>query len=57
MVRRRKLTYTRNYPVVEEPRWRRPNSPPSVAGEIAGGERVNIDYPPMMGAEDFSFHA
>ena len=27
----------------------------SVAAQIAGSERVDVDAPPMMGAEDFSF--
>jgi metal-dependent amidase/aminoacylase/carboxypeptidase family protein len=27
----------------------------AVASQIAGGDRVNLDLPPMMGAEDFSF--
>ncbi len=26
-----------------------------MASQIAGGDRVNPDLPPMMGAEDFSF--
>ena len=33
----------------------RPRSPPSVAREIAGKDKVNTDVPPMMGAEDFAF--
>lgn len=27
----------------------------AVAGEVAGTDKVNADYPPMLGAEDFSY--
>ncbi|HVG51467.1 MAG TPA: amidohydrolase, partial [Xanthobacteraceae bacterium] len=49
-----KLTYKRNYPVLKN----HDNAAAfagKVAGEIVGGDRVDIDYPPMMGAEDFAF--
>jgi hippurate hydrolase len=49
-----KLTYKRNYPVLVN-HERETGFAASVAGQIAGGERVNTKLPPMMGAEDFSF--
>jgi hippurate hydrolase len=49
-----KLTYRRNYPVLNN-HERQSDFAAKVAGEIVGGERVDTDYPPMMGAEDFSF--
>jgi hippurate hydrolase len=49
-----KLTYKRNYPVMSN-HERQTGFAAAVAGEIVGGERVDTDYPPMMGAEDFSF--
>ena len=48
------LTYSRDYPVTR-------NHPgqtdfaAQVASEVAGGERVETDVAPVMGAEDFSF--
>ncbi|MGZ5897791.1 MAG: M20 aminoacylase family protein [Xanthobacteraceae bacterium] len=49
-----KLTYKRNYPVLSN-HERQADFAAKVAGEIVGGQRVDTDYPPMMGAEDFSF--
>jgi amidohydrolase len=49
-----KLTYTRNYPVLKN-HEAQAEFAAKVAGEITGGERVDTDYPPMMGAEDFSY--
>ena len=48
------LTYKRGYPVL------RNHDPQTafaaeVAGEIVGNERVDIDFPPVMGAEDFAY--
>ncbi len=49
-----KLTYKRNYPVLKN-HEAQTGFAAKVAGEISGRERVDADYPPMMGAEDFSF--
>jgi amidohydrolase len=49
-----KLDYRRNYPVLVN-HAHETGFAASVASQIAGGERVNTDLPPMMGAEDFSF--
>jgi hippurate hydrolase len=49
-----KLTYKRNYPVLVN-HARETDFAASIAGQIAGGDRVNTSLPPMMGAEDFSF--
>ena len=49
-----KLTYTRNYPVLKN-HEAQADFAAKVAGEIVSGERVDTDYPPMMGAEDFSY--
>jgi hippurate hydrolase len=51
---RAKLTYKRNYPVLKN-HEAQTDFAAKIAGEIAGGERVDTDYPPMMGAEDFSY--
>jgi amidohydrolase len=48
------LTYKRNYPVLTNHETQT-NFAAKVAGEIAGNDRVDSDYPPMMGAEDFSY--
>ena len=48
------LTYKRNYPVLVN-HEREAGVAASVAAEIVGGNRVDADYPPMMGAEDFSY--
>jgi hippurate hydrolase len=49
-----KLTYTRGYPVTRNHEQQTAFAA-SVASEIVGRERVNVDTPPVMGAEDFSF--
>jgi hippurate hydrolase len=49
-----KLTYRRNYPVLVN-HERETSFAASVAGAVAGSERVDTALPPMMGAEDFSF--
>jgi len=49
-----KLTYRRDYPVTRNHEEQTVFAP-SVAGEIAGPERVNDRAPPVMGAEDFSY--
>jgi hippurate hydrolase len=49
-----KLTYTRGYPVTRNHEEQTAFAA-SVASEIVGAERVTLDMPPVMGAEDFSF--
>jgi hippurate hydrolase len=49
-----KLTYTRGYPVTRN-HEQQTDFAASVAAEIVGRERVTVDMPPVMGAEDFSF--
>lgn len=49
-----KLTYSRDYPVTRN-HEAQTQFAASVAAEVAGPERVNIDVAPVMGAEDFSF--
>ena len=49
-----KLTYRRDYPVTLNHEQQTAFAT-SVAGEVAGPERVNDRTPPVMGAEDFSF--
>jgi hippurate hydrolase len=49
-----KLDYRRNYPVLVN-HEKETDFAASVASQIAGGDHVNPDLPPMMGAEDFSF--
>jgi len=49
-----KLTYRRDYPVTSNHEQQTAFAT-SVAGEIAGPERVNDRVPPVMGAEDFSY--
>jgi amidohydrolase len=49
-----KLTYRRDYPVTRNHEEQTVFAT-SVAGEIAGPERVNDRAPPVMGAEDFSY--
>ena len=49
-----KLNYQRGYPVLEN-HERQTDFAAAVAGEIVGGERVNREAPPVMGAEDFSY--
>ncbi len=49
-----KLVYKRDYPVTRN-HERQTAFAASVASEVAGGERVDVAAPPVMGAEDFSF--
>jgi hippurate hydrolase len=49
-----KLTYKRDYPVTRN-HERQAAFAASVAAEVVGQERVDADFPPVMGAEDFSF--
>jgi hippurate hydrolase len=49
-----KLTYKRGYPVLVN-HERQTEFAASVAGQIAGQDKVDTNLPPMMGAEDFSF--
>jgi len=49
-----RLTYTRNYPVLVN-HEREAGVAAGVAAEIVGDARVDTRYPPMMGAEDFSY--
>ncbi len=49
-----KLTYRRGYPVLVN-HEQQTEFAASVAGQIAGQEKVDRSLPPMMGAEDFSF--
>jgi len=48
------LTYTPGYPVLVNEE-RETALAAAVAREIAGGDKVDTNYPPMMGAEDFSY--
>jgi hippurate hydrolase len=49
-----KLTYRRDYPVTRN-HEREAAFAASVATQVVGGERVDTDVAPVMGAEDFSF--
>ena len=49
-----KITYTNGYPVVVN-HERQTAFAADVAREIAGKDKVDIDVPPVMGAEDFAF--
>ncbi|MGB8637043.1 MAG: M20 aminoacylase family protein [Pseudolabrys sp.] len=51
---RAKLTYKRGYPVLVN-HDKQTEFAASVAGQIAGQDKVDTGLPPMMGAEDFSF--
>jgi hippurate hydrolase len=48
------LTYSIGYPVVVNEE-RQTALAAAVAREIAGADKVDTDYPPVMGAEDFAF--
>jgi len=48
------VTYTNGYPVVVN-HERETAFAADVAREISGKDKVNIDVPPVMGAEDFAF--
>jgi amidohydrolase len=49
-----KITYTNGYPVVVN-HERQTAFAADVAREIAGKNKVDVDVPPVMGAEDFAF--
>jgi hippurate hydrolase len=49
-----KLTYNHGYPVLEN-HERQTDFAAAIAGEIVGGDKVNTQAPPVMGAEDFSY--
>jgi amidohydrolase len=49
-----KITYTNGYPVVVN-HERQTEFAADVAREIAGKDKVDAAFPPMMGAEDFAF--
>jgi len=49
-----KLTYKTGYPVLVNEE-RRTAFAAAVAGEIAGTDKVNADWMPLMGAEDFAY--
>lgn len=49
-----KLTYTRNYPVLVN-HEQQTDFAASVAQQVAGHDRVDTRFPPMMGGEDFSY--
>jgi amidohydrolase len=49
-----KLTYRRGYPVLVN-HEQQADFAATVAGEIAGPDKVDTSLPPMMGAEDFAF--
>jgi hippurate hydrolase len=49
-----KITYKRDYPVTRN-HERQAAFAASVAAGVVGQERVDADFPPVMGAEDFSF--
>jgi hippurate hydrolase len=49
-----KITYHRGYPVLMN-HERQTEFAADVAREIAGGDKVDTDLPPVMGAEDFSY--
>jgi amidohydrolase len=49
-----KITYTNGYPVLVN-HQRQTEFAASIAREIAGNDKVETDFPPIMGAEDFAF--
>jgi amidohydrolase len=49
-----KLTYRRGYPVLKN-HEQQTSFAASIASEIVGATRVDTDFPPVMGAEDFSY--
>jgi amidohydrolase len=49
-----KLTYRRGYPVLKN-HEQQTSFAASIASEIVGADRVDTDFPPVMGAEDFSY--
>jgi amidohydrolase len=49
-----KLTYRRGYPVLMN-HEKETGFAASIAGEVVGAERIDTDFAPVMGAEDFSY--
>ena len=49
-----KLTYRRGYPVLKN-HEQQTSFAASIASEIVGADRVDTNFPPVMGAEDFSY--
>jgi hippurate hydrolase len=49
-----KITYTNGYPVVIN-HTQQTAFAADIAGEIAGKDKVDVEVPPVMGAEDFAF--
>ena len=49
-----KLTYRRGYPVLKNHEQQTAFAA-SIASEIVGADRVDTNFPPVMGAEDFSY--
>jgi len=49
-----RITYTNGYPVLNN-HGRQTEFAASVAREIAGNDKVDTDFTPVMGAEDFAF--
>ncbi|MBX3552796.1 MAG: amidohydrolase [Pseudolabrys sp.] len=49
-----KLTYTRNYPVLVN-HEQQTDFAAGIAQQVAGTDRVDTRFPPMMGGEDFSY--
>ena len=49
-----KLTYRRGYPVLKN-HQQQTSFAASIAQGVAGKDKVDIDLPPVMGAEDFSY--
>jgi hippurate hydrolase len=49
-----RITYANGYPVTVN-HARETEFAGGVAAEIAGADKVNVDIPPFMGAEDFAF--
>jgi amidohydrolase len=49
-----KLTYRRGYPVLKN-HERQTAFAATIASEIVGADRVDTNFPPVMGAEDFSY--
>jgi hippurate hydrolase len=49
-----KITYTNGYPVVVN-HTQQTAFAANIAGEIAGKNKVDVEVPPVMGAEDFAF--
>src|SRR5581483_10162076 len=49
-----KATYERKYPITHN-HARQTEIAATVAKDVAGSDKVNVDIPPLMGGEDFSF--